>query len=98
MEKQTITIADQEIFNRLATRKHFLKDIELLINWKRIDKFLDTIEIRRTSVAGRDAFSAEVMFRIMLLQSWYKLSDYQVEVQLGEFVSSLLDNLSITLV
>ncbi|GAB1365431.1 hypothetical protein MASR1M36_03020 [Candidatus Cloacimonadaceae bacterium] len=35
------------------------------------------------SVAGRDAFSAEVMFRIMLIQSWYKLSDYQMEEQLS---------------
>ena len=83
MEKETITFADQEIANRLANRKHFLKDVEKLINWKRINKVLGKVEIRRTSVAGRDAFSAEVMFRIMLIQSWYKLSDYQMEEQLG---------------
>jgi IS5 family transposase len=82
MEKHTITIADQEIAIRLASRKHFLKDIEQLINWKRINKILDKVEIKRTSVAGRDAYSAEVMFRIMLIQSWYKLSDYQMEEQL----------------
>ena len=83
MEKQTITLADQELANRLSSRKHFLKDVDQLINWKRINKVLDKVEIRRTSVAGRDAFSAEVMFRIMLIQSWYKLSDYQMEEQLG---------------
>lgn len=83
MEKQIITFADHEIANRLANRKHFLKDVEKLINWKRINKVLGKVEIRRTSVAGRDAFSAEVMFRIMLIQSWYKLSDYQMEEQLG---------------
>lgn len=82
MEKQTITFADQEIANRLANRKHFLKDVQQLIDWKRINKILSKVEIRRTSVAGRDAFSAEVMFRIMLIQSWYKLSDYQMEEQL----------------
>jgi len=82
MEKQTITFADQEIANRLAGRNHFLKDVEKLIAWKRINKILDKVEIRRMSVAGRDAFSAEVMFRIMLIQSWYKLSDYQMEEQL----------------
>lgn len=82
MEKQTITLADQELASRLASRKHFLKDVDQLINWKRINKVLDKVEIRRTSVAGRDAFSAEVMFRIMLIQSWYKLSDYQMEEQL----------------
>mgnify|MGYP000854532559 FL=1 len=82
MEKQTITFADQEIANRLASRRHFLKDIEQLVDWKRINKILDRVELRRTSVAGRDAFSAEVMFRIMLIQSWYQLSDYQMEEQL----------------
>ena len=54
MEKETITFADQEIANRLANRKHFLKDIELVIDWKRIRKTLSKVEIRRTSVAGRD--------------------------------------------
>lgn len=83
MEKQIVTFADQEIANRLSNRKHFLKDVEQLIDWKRINRILDKVEIRRTSVAGRDAFSAEVMFRIMLIQSWYKLSDYQMEEQLG---------------
>ncbi|MCB5259609.1 MAG: transposase [Candidatus Cloacimonetes bacterium] len=37
---------------------------------------------KRTSVAGRDTYSAEVMFRIMLVQAWNKLSDYQMEEQL----------------
>ena len=83
MEKQTITLADQEIASRLATRKHFLKDVDSLINWSPIRRILDRVEIiRRKSVAGRDAFSAEVMFRIMLLQAWYGLSDYQMEEQL----------------
>jgi len=83
MEKQIITMADQELANRIEKRCHFLKDIEKIINWKRINKVLTKVEIRRSSVAGRDAFSAEVMFRIMLLQIWYKLSDYQMEEQLG---------------
>lgn len=82
MKRDTISFADQEIANRLANRKHFLKDIELVIDWKRIRKILSKVEIRRTSVAGRDAFPAEVMFRMMLIQVWYKLSDYQMEEQL----------------
>ncbi len=52
MEKLTITIVDQEIANRLVSRKHFLKDIEQLIDWKRIDRILSKVEIRRTSVAA----------------------------------------------
>ena len=82
MNKESLTFADQEISDRLTNCKHFLKDIELLINWNRIRRILSKVEIKRTSVAGRDAFSSEVMFRIMLIQSWYQLSDYQMEEQL----------------
>ena len=82
MERQIITFADHEIANRLAKRKHFLKDMDSLINWKPIRKILSKVEMRRKSVVGRDAFSAEVMFRIMLVQSWYQLSDYKMEEQL----------------
>lgn len=82
MEKQVITFTDYDIANRLANRKHFLNDLEALINWERIRKILNKVELRRKSVAGRDAFSAEVMFRIMLIQSCYGLSDYQMEEQL----------------
>ena len=78
MEKQTITLADQEIQNRISKHKHFLNDIEKVIDWNRINKVLSKAEIRRQSVAGRDSYSAEVMFRIMLIQSWYQLSDYQM--------------------
>jgi IS5 family transposase len=83
MEKQTITLADQEIQNRISKHKHFLNDIEKVIDWNRINKVLSKAEIRRQSVAGRDSYSAEVMFRIMLIQSWYQLSDYQMEEQLN---------------
>ena len=82
MEKQTITFADQEIADRIATHHHFLKDIEIMIDWQRINNILEQVEIKRQSVAGRDAFSPEVMFRIMLIKSWYGLSDYQMEEQL----------------
>jgi len=41
MEKQTITSANQEIANRLATRQHFRKNIELLIVLKLITRIIE---------------------------------------------------------
>lgn len=46
MEKQTLTFADQEIANRLASRSHFLKDVDQLIDWKRINKLISRVEIK----------------------------------------------------
>ena len=83
MEKQTITLADQEIQNRLVKHEHFINDIEKVIDWNRINRILSKVEIIHQSVAGRDSYSTEVMFRIMLIQSWYQLSDYQTEEQLN---------------
>ena len=54
-----------------------------VIDWKRINRVLLKVEIRHQSVTGRDLYSAEVMFWIMLLRSWYQLSDYQMEEQLN---------------
>jgi hypothetical protein len=52
MEKQTK--ADQEIINRLANQKHFLKEIDLIIDWTKINKVLSKVEIGRESVAGKN--------------------------------------------
>jgi len=82
MGNQTMTLAEQENINRIANQKHFLKEIDLIIDWTKINKVLSKVEIRRESVAGSDTYSAEVMFRILLIQSWYQLSDYQLEEQL----------------
>lgn len=83
MERDTLTFADQEIKMRIESSKHILKDVDQIIDWKRINKLLGKVELRRKHVCGRDSFSPEVMFRIMLLQGWYGLSDYQMEEQLG---------------
>ena len=57
--------------------------MEKVIDWNRINKVLSKVEIIRQSVAGRDFYSAKVIFRIMLIQSWHQLSDYQTKEQLN---------------
>ena len=67
MERDTLTFADQEIKMRIEGSKHILKDVDQIIDWKRINKLLGKVELRRKHVCGRDSFSPEVMFRIRLL-------------------------------
>ncbi|MEN6398675.1 MAG: hypothetical protein ABFD01_06910 [Candidatus Cloacimonas sp.] len=52
MEKQTK--AKQEIINRIANQKHFLKEKDLIMNWTKINKVLSKVEIKRESVAGKN--------------------------------------------
>jgi len=54
---------------------HFLKSLQKTIDWKFIDK-----RCRRLySTIGRPALPAETMFKLVLLQFIYKLSDRQLE-------------------
>lgn len=56
-----------------------LDDITGLIDWTRIAESLRIIEAKDT---GNSAYPALLMFKILLLQTWYNLSDTQMEKQL----------------
>ena len=56
-----------------------LDDIQNLIDWKRIERQLSTIH---NNPMGEKAWPPLVMFKILLLQAWYRLSDPACEKQL----------------
>jgi IS5 family transposase len=82
MNREIYTVADHEIEKRVASIDHFLKDVHTLVNWDRIRKVLSKADIRNQSHAGRDCYDPVNIFKVMLVQSWNKLSDYQMEEQL----------------
>jgi IS5 family transposase len=57
-----------------------LDDVEILINWQPIEEQLSSIH---NKVRGEKAWPPLMMFKALLLQSWYKLSDPQLEKQLA---------------
>jgi hypothetical protein len=75
MRTVRMTLTDHEIQNRLARLQHFLLQLDENINWERVKKTLEPLDPSRKNVAGRDSYEPLKMFRIMLLQSWYDLSD-----------------------
>lgn len=82
MNREIYTVADHEIEKRVANIDHFLKNVNTLVNWDRIRKVLAKADIRNQSHAGRDCYDPVNIFKVMLVQSWNKLSDYQMEEQL----------------
>jgi len=66
-------------------RKHpsFLDAVEQLLDWSRIERKLKK-KLRRSeeNCAGVKAYPALCMFKILLLQSWYDLSDLDMEMAL----------------
>lgn len=58
------------------TRKNsFLRQINIIIDWKPIEKEIDKIYKKGQSVDGRPSYPGILLFKMMLLQQWYNLSD-----------------------
>lgn len=73
-----------------ARRKHkdcFLDEIDRLIDWKPIEKVLRQKLKRVVNAVGNPAYPPLLMFKILLLQRWYNLSDMAVEEALCDRLS-----------
>jgi len=57
-----------------------LDDVHNLINWSRLENLLSQIHIKRQS---EKAWPPLMMFKSLLLQAWYGLSDHGLEKQLA---------------
>ena len=74
-------------FKLSKTKDKFLFQINQAINWKQINKILSKHYKKGQSGLGRAAYSPLLLFKITLLQTWYNLSDYQVEEQVNDRLS-----------
>lgn len=59
---------------------HELDDVNELIDWSQIERLLINVH---SSTRGEPAWPPLLMFKALLLQSWYKLSDPALEKQLA---------------
>lgn len=74
----------------LRTRKikrTFFSQINTLIDWDTIEKLIDADYSKGESAVGKPSYSGLLLFRMCLLQSWYGLSDYEVEDRLNDSIS-----------
>ena len=74
----------------LRTRKiksTFFAQINALIDWDKIEKLIDADYSKGKSVVGKPSYSGLLLFKMSLLQSWYGLSDYEVEDRLNDSIS-----------
>lgn len=75
--KQT-SLADALAVEHKALKE--LDDVQMLVNWNRIEQLLCDVYSNKK---GEKAWPPLMMFKAMLLQSWYNLSDPQLEKQLA---------------
>ena len=78
----------QTRFEQLDNGGDPLVKLNQIVNWELFRSPLETIrDIERKSNAGRKPFDVIVMFKIMILQSLYNLSDDQIEFQVRDRLS-----------
>jgi transposase len=79
----------QTRFEQLDNGGDPLVKLNQIVDWELVRKSIETVRETedRKSKAGRKPFDAIVMFKIMILQSLYNLSDDQLEFQIRDRLS-----------
>ena len=74
---------------RRTRRSKFLQQIDALIDWPVFEKELHKVCKRSIQdAAGRPSYNPLVLFKMMLLQTWYNLSDMGVEDMVNDTLSA----------
>jgi transposase, IS5 family len=64
--------------------KNFLSEADRFIDWKALEKELEDIY---SATTGRPSYPLLVLFKVLLLQQWYGLSDPRTEEAVGDSIS-----------
>lgn len=69
-----------QVYVERRTRKNtFLQQIDQIIDWPLFEKEINKVYKKGQSVDGRPSYPGLLLFKMQLLQTWYKLSDPGVE-------------------
>lgn len=68
-------------------KQAFFVQINTLLDWKPIISIIDTHYHRGKSAVGNSSYDGLLLFKMCLLQSWYGLSDYEVEDRVNDSIS-----------
>lgn len=87
MEKEENNSFADIAANRRKIKETFFNQINRIIDWKKIDNCIKKYYSKGFSVTGRPSYSGLLLFKITLLETWYNLSDYEVEEQVNDRIS-----------
>ncbi len=89
MEKQhQPTLADSicDLRSRKIKRTFFTQ-INTLLDWEPIEVVIKKYYNKGKSATGKPSYSGLLLFKMSLLQTWYGLSDYEVEDRVNDSIS-----------
>jgi IS5 family transposase len=65
----------------------FFKQMNQLLDWQAISEVIDKYYTKGESATGTPAYDGLLLFKMCLLQTWYGLSDYEVEDRVNDSIS-----------
>jgi IS5 family transposase len=68
-------------------KKTFFTQINALIDWDSISSIINKDYLKGKSATGKPSYDGLLLFKMCLLQSWYGLSDYEVEDRINDSLS-----------
>jgi len=77
------TFTDIAVSIKLETINSFLKEIDSIINFKKLKPILNKNGIGTKNACGAKAYDNVIMFKILLIQKFYNLSDVKMEEALN---------------
>ena len=87
-KEQSLTLADSicDLRSR-KIKKTFFSQINALIDWEEVDLIIAKYYTKGNSATGKPAYEGLLLFKACLLQTWYGLSDYEVEDRINDSIS-----------
>ena len=77
----------QEAYKKVEVLGDKLSVITKLVDWEPFRPLLEDMYNNKTEVGGRPNFDVILMFKVLLLQQWYGLSDLEAEKQISDRIS-----------
>ena len=71
-------------------KNEFFTQMNSLIDWSLVEKEIRLYYNKGFSATGRASYSGLLLFKMSLLQTWYGLSDYEVEERVNDSLSFML--------
>ena len=65
----------------------FFRQMNELLDWESIKTIIDRHYTKGASATGTPAYDGLLLFKVCLLQTWYGLSDYEVEDRINDSIS-----------
>ncbi len=85
-KEQKLGFADFMVEKR-KIKQDFFNQVNLLVDWRLVSNIINKHYQKGESATGRSSYDGLVLFKMALLQTWYGLSDYEVEDRVNDSIS-----------